>query len=408
MENSRHNNNPHPTSSNTRDGKLISRLNSHDTEIAELRLEMEQLIQRYRNLERWKEEVCRWVEQDFDNHDTTQMNSPETEEIEIEYKSFSQSRDVTEGRSSSTETVAAPETHSGRRPPPKTSTQNMVLETSNEMTPTINRPSKKRRLARDTSVERNGNSSSDHDDEIIIDDESHVIMKQGPDSEGVIKKELNAEPQLDTTPCSVCGSVLDEYGNIMVYCDNPECGICVHSVCYGIQDIPEDTEKWSWKCNPCREGLDTANLKCLFCMKLGGALKPVSKPQPQHMKKKGKLFKLVMTKWEKCPWAHLLCKWWITEASLGDDKLMEPIHVEKIPEFRWNLTCMVCHTKNGVAIMCYEKDCDRAFHPMCGFKARDKVKMRMGLMDTETEFRAVCKSHKIKGGKKLPSGKYIM
>ncbi|CAG2163663.1 unnamed protein product [Oppiella nova] len=172
--------------------------------------------------------------------------------------------------------------------------------------------------------------------------------------------------------CDVCRSPDAEEGNEMVFCDL--CNICVHQACYGIVDIPEG----DWLCRPCKKFGSHKNISCVLCPNFGGALKPTSSSNQ---------------------WAHVSCALWVPEVSIGCVSTMEPItKIKQIPQTRWNLICSLCNVKQGAPIQCSVKTCKTAYHVICAFNHKLRMKAIVESDKTKgVKLKSYCQKHTEKG-----------
>ena len=49
--------------------------------------------------------------------------------------------------------------------------------------------------------------------------------------------------------CCVCLSDDTDDDNLLIFCDGPDCDVCVHQLCYGVQVIPKEDQ--NWYCDKC-------------------------------------------------------------------------------------------------------------------------------------------------------------
>ena len=183
---------------------------------------------------------------------------------------------------------------------------------------------------------------------------------------------VNGEPgqgEEQDSKCAICDDGDCENANAIVFCDG--CDLAVHQECYGVPYIPEG----QWLCRKCQlVGRGTPT--CIFCPNTEGAFKQTNSAK----------------------WAHLLCAYWVPEASIGNMSLMEPIvDVEKVPYSRWRLTCFICLQKMGACIQCSHRNCYQAFHVTCARRAKMYLRMKSGqgvnsLMD-KSQLKALCDKH---------------
>jgi NuA3 HAT complex component NTO1 len=183
---------------------------------------------------------------------------------------------------------------------------------------------------------------------------------------------VNGEPgqgEEQDSKCSICDDGDCENANAIVFCDG--CDLAVHQECYGVPYIPDG----QWLCRKCLL-LGRGTPTCIFCPNTEGAFKQTNSAK----------------------WAHILCAYWIPEASIGNMSLMEPIvDIEKVPYSRWRLTCFICQQKMGACIQCSHRNCYQAFHVTCARRAKMYLRMKAGqgvnsLMD-KSQLKALCDKH---------------
>lgn len=173
--------------------------------------------------------------------------------------------------------------------------------------------------------------------------------------------------------CCICD--IGEAGseNPIVFCDG--CDIAVHQYCYGVQHIPGG----DWLCRKCWLVGRNTSVNCVLCPNTDGAFKTTSVP--------GK-------------WAHVLCALWVSEISIGNTTVIEPINdVEKLPRDRLNLQCYICQQKMGAPVQCQQMGCFTAFHITCARRAglySTPMNSNSGsetLVSDSDQFRGYCHKH---------------
>jgi hypothetical protein len=155
--------------------------------------------------------------------------------------------------------------------------------------------------------------------------------------------------------------------NIMLRCD--ECGIHVHSSCYGVevssvshiikarearqnalrsgndlnQDNSIDISNEVWLCRRCVEGL--VDVSCVLCPRKGGAFTHTTQPGE---------------------WIHTQCGRWFPEVQWKDNLHWDYAYgYEAIPPSIRKLRCYLCQ-RLGPCVDCSES-CNNSFHPLCGY-----------------------------------------
>lgn len=142
--------------------------------------------------------------------------------------------------------------------------------------------------------------------------------------------------------CDVCCEEVE--GETLIFCDG--CDVAVHQYCYGVQEIPSESEKWF--CNVCVLNRHPKTVRCWLCSLSGGAFKPTTKSK----------------------WVHVYCTRFFPEVFvLGESESLEPFNVDEIDMERFRLPCCnrYCRikTNKGACIQCASSGCYKAVHPKC-------------------------------------------
>ena len=189
----------------------------------------------------------------------------------------------------------------------------------------------------------------------------------------------------------VCTTPRSTDDNQIVYCD--ACNVAVHQHCYGVSTVPDG----AWFCTPCGaaqgrgggggrqapppgDGAPASRLRCLLCLRLGGALKPTAGGGggPDGTAPDG--------------WVHVFCANWTPETYIEDTEAMEPITgLGSIPSERWRMQCTVCRAREGGCIQCAYSTCAAAFHPLCALEAGNTMQIRQ--RGDRLEYRGFCAKH---------------
>ncbi|EFP10481.1 hypothetical protein CRE_22954 [Caenorhabditis remanei] len=172
----------------------------------------------------------------------------------------------------------------------------------------------------------------------------HVVYTRPPEDVSGVQAE-------DDTECDVCRISECDVNDEMVFCDM--CNTCVHMLCAGIQQLPEDGIPW--KCAKC-EYTNTPAPPCQLCPCLGGS----------------------MTYNEtKTEWAHHSCALFIPEIMFDSEDCRAPMYgFENVPEERFNQICCVCDTRQGACVTCSDPDCEETFHVCCALRAGCTIKIQ--------------------------------
>lgn len=156
----------------------------------------------------------------------------------------------------------------------------------------------------------------------------------------ILKKLINNSPiTLRTNKiCELCHNN-DKSG--MYSCIS--CGLTVHSFCYGINTKLNEN---IWKCDICKNKKDPNKCICELCCKSNDVLKLSTDNN----------------------YVHIICSCWIKEIKFTNDINKIPININQILSKSKRLECEICHINKGVCIKCDNNNCNRLFHPMCGWK----------------------------------------
>ncbi|ORX88969.1 BAH-domain-containing protein [Basidiobolus meristosporus CBS 931.73] len=150
------------------------------------------------------------------------------------------------------------------------------------------------------------------------------------------------------TPCGVCR--LENRSEILLTCS--ECGLSVHSDCYGIQ---ENGLK-DWVCDPCaniKKPSASLSFHCVLCR------------NPETIQPHQALKKTIGNNW-----CHVVCATWIPEITFGDAKHLEPIEgIGVIAPSKWKQTCSICGISDGACVSCAGSSCKKTMHVYCAQKA---------------------------------------
>ncbi|KZS94692.1 hypothetical protein SISNIDRAFT_452784 [Sistotremastrum niveocremeum HHB9708] len=183
------------------------------------------------------------------------------------------------------------------------------------------------------------------------------LMKKLPKTDAPI-------PSEDST-CSICDDAEVENSNAIVFCDG--CNLAVHQECYGVPYIPEG----QWLCRKCQLSPEHP-VFCVLCPNEGGAFKQTSTGA----------------------WAHLLCAMYISETTVGNAAIQEPIEgVDKIEKARWKLICSLCGKGSGGAcIQCAKTQCYTAYHTTCARQYKMLMPMK-GAEGERLQLTSYCSKH---------------
>ncbi|GAB5590639.1 putative PHD type zinc finger protein with BAH domain-containing protein [Umbelopsis nana] len=142
--------------------------------------------------------------------------------------------------------------------------------------------------------------------------------------------------------CSVC-NIMSPEAKLLTCKD---CGLSVHSDCYGAI-IPSNPTKWS--CDACtntKTPTVSTTYKCVLCSE--------SREHPRQALKKTSGYN----------WAHVICSLFIPEVKYASTTLLSPVEcIDRIHNSAWRQTCTVCQVHTGACVACAE--CRKPVHVRC-------------------------------------------
>ncbi len=161
-------------------------------------------------------------------------------------------------------------------------------------------------------------------------------------------------------PCSVCRTI--EPINKMLICNN--CGVNVHTYCYGCKDI-DATEPRKWICDICSNDI-YPSLPTLYSCVLCPAR------ETDHDKSIHGDIKAIPDALKRTfdnNWCHVLCALYQPLVKFGNSDTLQPIcGIHRIPISVLNHRCCICETDNGACSSC--DICNHKFHIGCAQKEK--------------------------------------
>ncbi|KAG2183834.1 hypothetical protein INT44_008845 [Umbelopsis vinacea] len=146
--------------------------------------------------------------------------------------------------------------------------------------------------------------------------------------------------------CSVCNIMPPD--DKLLTCK--ECGISVHSDCYG-SNIPANPAKWS--CDTCantKTPTVSTTYKCVLCS------------EPTTIQRQA------LKKTSGYNWAHVICTTFIPEVKFASTSLLSPVEcIDRIHSNEWRQTCTICQVPKGACVACSE--CRKPVHVRCAQNA---------------------------------------
>lgn len=147
-----------------------------------------------------------------------------------------------------------------------------------------------------------------------------------------------------------------------------DCGVCVHSGCYGVTVLPSSADRVDWTCDKCRAGMH--QVYCCLCYVRGGALKRTTDAR----------------------WAHILCALLLPGVAFKDSVCKEPISVLSVSKVNIEIECMFCGSRCGACIQCNHARCQNMFHPMCALLSGAQFHISPW-SNNSTQMSVSCKGH---------------
>ena len=215
------------------------------------------------------------------------------------------------------------------------------------------------KLRRGRSESRRGRSTS-----FVADDSasySHVKSDEAKTSAD------DADTDTDTSGpiCAVCYERDDDELHV---CD--ECGVCVHSECYGIDDDENGNANAQWRCDVCVAGERAP--ECFACHNDADRAYKVT---------------------DDNAWMHVSCALWHEGPKFADIVHRTPItDADTIDRARFKLKCKFCR-RSGACVQCTYGKCAYAYHVTCGLRNDIQFEMRPGDGD-DVFFHSFCPKHK--------------
>jgi hypothetical protein len=162
-------------------------------------------------------------------------------------------------------------------------------------------------------------------------------------------------------PCAVCDDKW-ETGTTEICAG---CNVAVHQTCYG--GIQRD-KLGRWFCHRCLNQAK-GEIKCAFCSKSDGVLKPL----------------------DAGGFVHCKCAIYIPELSFSRTLTLEPVRGNiAVPDTRFKLRCCLCKEAGGACIECSSSRCTLSFHVMCAW---DRGLLMGNHRDQEKKYNGYCPRH---------------
>lgn len=164
-----------------------------------------------------------------------------------------------------------------------------------------------------------------------------------------------------------------------------------------------------WQCEPCSEGLDTANLPCALCPNRGGAYKPAAagtklrgraKSNKGRGKRKAGKFSVApmadrpdgeLAVSPDATWVHCECACWVPETGFGDAFKMSPVvGLNDVDPRRTEMRCVLCKLSGGAVVQCSWRTCGSPFHVSCAYIGGLDLHWEEDPSPTTDQVHAVC------------------
>ncbi|KAG1377651.1 hypothetical protein G6F61_006544 [Rhizopus arrhizus] len=175
------------------------------------------------------------------------------------------------------------------------------------------------------------------------DSSSKLIVKK-------IKEEKSEIPlKFEPTECKVCLQFGLEDKLYTCY----DCGLSVHSDCYGIESM----DKEGWICDPCSNRINPVAsyvYECILCCKSSEEIQ-------QPLKKTAGYY-----------WAHVQCAAFIPEIKFVHPKSLSPVeYIGCVNSARLDAVCQLCNSIKGACVACTE--CKKTVHVQCAIEHKFRL-----------------------------------
>ncbi|TID21155.1 hypothetical protein CANINC_003435 [Pichia inconspicua] len=189
-------------------------------------------------------------------------------------------------------------------------------------------------------------------------------------SKGRSIKEFQPLYNADSRSCCVCR----ELGDIkkMLICSN--CGLNVHSTCYGINldsSITNPASEFNWHCDPCSNDLHplaSTQYACLLCNSRESYMDQAIRGDPASIPD-------ALKRTSEGRWCHITCALMCDEIKFGSHSLQPVIGTHAVGVKNIFQICEMCSTYGGAIPQC--EFCERKSHVTCALDYGWKIAFKL-------------------------------
>lgn len=189
-------------------------------------------------------------------------------------------------------------------------------------------------------------------------------------SKGKLAKVFQPLFSADSRPCCVCR----ELGDIknMLICSN--CGLNVHSTCYGVKldsDITKIASEYNWHCDPCSNDLHpvaSTQYACLLCNSRESNMDQAIKGDPSAIPD-------ALKRTCEGRWCHITCALISDEIKFASHSLQPVFGAHAVGVKNIFQVCEICSTYGGAIPQC--EFCKRKAHVTCALDYDWKIAFKL-------------------------------
>ncbi|OBZ86246.1 Lid2 complex component snt2 [Choanephora cucurbitarum] len=172
-------------------------------------------------------------------------------------------------------------------------------------------------------------------------DKKRKRLSEYPSKTSKKTKEDRLVLKFEPSACQVCARMGPTDRLYTCY----DCGLSVHSDCYGIRS---KADKIGWRCDPCDNQYNPVSsyvYECVLCFNQSSKCQTL-KPTAGYY------------------WAHIQCATFIPEVKFVNTTTLSPVeYIGCVNMARLNADCQLCQDKRGACVACSE--CKKAVHVQC-------------------------------------------
>ncbi|KAI8385709.1 PHD-zinc-finger like domain-containing protein [Blakeslea trispora] len=172
--------------------------------------------------------------------------------------------------------------------------------------------------------------------------------------------------KFDRSDCLVCSRMGPTERLYTCY----DCGLSVHTDCYGISS---KTDKIGWRCDPCdnqHKPISSYVYECVLCFNQNTDCQTL-KPTAGYY------------------WAHVQCATFIPEIKFVNTNTLSPVeYIGCVNMARLNADCQLCQDKRGACVACSE--CKKSVHVQCAIDHQFKLAFEIQSISQNNSAYAKC------------------